>query len=115
MRIKAVSVILARLARLCLGKPLVRPRGLSLHRAIARPPAKAVFFSLLLLAGCATFNKPVNVPVAAGSSPMRQFMPPDVEGDTAVALAFSGGGTRAAAFSFGVLRGLDHLPTRDGR
>ena len=25
--------------------------------------AKAAFFSLLLLAGCATFNKPVNVPV----------------------------------------------------
>ncbi len=71
--------------------------------------------SLLLLAGCATFNQPANLPVAVGARPMGQLMPPDVGGDTAVALAFSGGGTRAAAFSFGVLRGLDHLPTRDGR
>ena len=77
--------------------------------------AKAAFFSLLLLAGCATFNKPVNVPVAAGASPMPQFLPPDVGGDTAVALAFSGGGTRAAAFSFGVLRGLDRVQTRGGK
>jgi NTE family protein len=74
-----------------------------------------VSLSLLLLAGCATFNQPANLPVAVGASPMGQLMPPDVGGDTAVALAFSGGGTRAAAFSFGVLRGLDHLPTRDGK
>lgn len=83
--------------------------------AIVRPPPRAILFSLLLLAGCATFNKPVNVPVVPGSSPMAQFMPPDVGGDTAVALAFSGGGTRAAAFSFGVLRGLDRLPTHGGK
>ena len=70
--------------------------------AALRP--KAMLFALLLLAGCATFNKPINVPVAVGASPMGQFMPPDVGGDTAVALAFSGGGMRAAAFSFGVRR-----------
>jgi NTE family protein len=46
---------------------------------------------------------------------MAQLTTPDVGGDTAVALAFSGGGTRAAAFAFGVLRGLDQLQTRDGK
>jgi NTE family protein len=90
-------------------------RLLPLCRAIIRPRGKVALLSVLLLAGCATFNKPVNVPVAVGASPMAQFMPPDVGGDTAVALAFSGGGTRAAAFSFGVLRGLDRLPTHGGR
>jgi len=38
---------------------------------------------------------------------MAQVTTPDVGGDTAIALAFSGGGTRAAAFAYGVLRGLD--------
>lgn len=46
---------------------------------------------------------------------MAQLTPPDVGGDTAIALAFSGGGTRAAAFAFGVLRGLDQLPAKDGK
>ena len=46
---------------------------------------------------------------------MAQLTTPDVGGDTAIALAFSGGGTRAAAFAYGVLRGLDRLPTKDGR
>ena len=31
-----------------------------------------------------------------------------------MALAFSGGGTRAAAFAYGAMRGLDRLPTRNG-
>ena len=102
----ACSAVLQKLSRL---------RWRSGHDAIVRPQPRVILFSLLLLAGCATFNKPVNVPVAPGASPMGQFMPPDVGGDTAVALAFSGGGTRAAAFSFGVLRGLDHVPTHGGK
>jgi NTE family protein len=106
---------LAALRRVGSGKLLACLRSPSARRAIVRPCPKAMFFSLLLLAGCATFNKPVNMPVAVGSSPMGQMMPPDVGGDTAVALAFSGGGMRAAAFSFGVLRGLDRLPARDGK
>ena len=46
---------------------------------------------------------------------MAQLTTPDVGGDTAIALAFSGGGTRAAAFAYGVLRRLDRLRTKDGR
>ncbi|MBR1133082.1 patatin-like phospholipase family protein [Bradyrhizobium iriomotense] len=39
---------------------------------------------------------------------------PEFDGDTAIGLAFSGGGTRAAAFAFGVLRGLDQLHSPGG-
>jgi NTE family protein len=46
---------------------------------------------------------------------MAQLTTPDVGGDTAIALAFSGGGTRAAAFAFGVLNGLDRLPSNGGK
>ncbi len=115
MRTGAAFVTLAASRRGRSGKFLFWRRWLSVHRTTVGPGPGALLFSLLLLAGCATFNKPVNVPVAAGASPMGQFLPPDVSGDTAVALAFSGGGTRAAAFSFGVLRGLDRLPTHGGK
>ena len=90
-------------------------RLLSARCAIVWPKAKPLGFCLLLLAGCATFDPPVNTPVAGGSSPMAQLTTPEVGGDTAIALAFSGGGTRAAAFAYGVLRGLDRLPTKDGK
>jgi NTE family protein len=115
MSVKATFATLATLRSAYSGIFLACRRFPSIKRSLAAPHAKAMLVFLLFLAGCATFNKPANVPVAVGSSPMGQFAPPDVGGDTAVALAFSGGGTRAAAFSFGVLRGLDHLPTRDGK
>ena len=63
------------------------------------------------LCGCAVNieNAPINVPVNAAAV---QSAPPPVapgsRGDptTAIGVAFSGGGTRAAAFSFGVLKEL---------
>lgn len=94
---------------------IIRQRLLSARCAIAWPNPKLVGFCLFLLAGCATFDLPVNTPVARGSNPMAQLTTPEVGGDTAIALAFSGGGTRAAAFAYGVLRGLDRVPTRDGK
>ena len=84
-------------------------------RRLIWPNANAFAFCLLLLVGCTTFNVPANAPVGDGSHPMAQLTTPDVGGDTAVALAFSGGGTRAASFAFGVLKGLDQLPAKDGK
>lgn len=61
------------------------------------------------LAGCASvYNLPGNVPLgaaAADSSGVSDI--PSYEDDLLLALSFSGGGTRAAAFSFGVLEELD--------
>ena len=96
-------------------KFIVCQRLLSARRVIVRRGVKSLSVCFSLLAGCATFDPPVNTPVAAGSNPMAQLTTPEVGGDTAVALAFSGGGTRAAAFAYGVLQGLDRIPTRDGK
>jgi NTE family protein len=68
----------------------------------------------LLVAACATFNEPINKPVESNAAIAPLATVPDVGGDTVVALAFSGGGTRAAAFAYGAMRGLDRLPARGG-
>ena len=62
-----------------------------------------------LLAGCATvYNLPGNVPLGealADNNFGREV--PNLDDDVLLALSFSGGGTRAAAFSFGVLTELE--------
>ena len=63
----------------------------------------------LAIAGCATVNNlPINAPLANGQIKVAADGRPGeaFEDDMLVALAFSGGGTRAAAFSFGVLKGF---------
>jgi NTE family protein len=74
-----------------------------------------------LLAGCAQVihNEPVNQPLAAAGKSADVQLGRTVDtnfNDTVIALTFSGGGTRAAAFSYGVLQGFDEirLPTRSG-
>jgi len=63
------------------------------------------------LAGCATvYNLPGNAPLGmalADNAIARDI--PDYQDDVLLALSFSGGGTRAAAFSFGVLQELDRV------
>ncbi|WP_422016357.1 patatin-like phospholipase family protein [Roseateles sp.] len=67
-----------------------------------------------LLAACASpaMNPPRNKPAALQS---MQRTPPARDTDTFVALSFSGGGLRAAAFAYGVLEGLREQPATAGR
>ncbi len=65
----------------------------------------------LVLSACATGDVgPINTHVAEAGRPSPEFIPdPSDDGSMVVGLAISGGGTRAAAFGYGVLRGLDEV------
>ena len=68
----------------------------------------AVAMCSLLAAGCATTDwSPVNGPLAGpmNTEPFPHAIPSSDDG-LVIGLSFSGGGTRAAAFSYGVLDGL---------
>lgn len=69
-----------------------------------------------LLAGCASIdNAPINRPSALPRlTQVNTVAGDDTLRSTIVGLAFSGGGTRAAAFSFGVLKGLDEVEAPGG-
>jgi NTE family protein len=74
-----------------------------------------------LLAGCASaiHNDPINQQLTANAAQVEAGLSPDVPAnydDTIVALAFSGGGMRAAAYSYGVLQGFEEtrVPSRSG-
>lgn len=71
-------------------------------------PALLILALLLLLGGCA--SRPVNPPIthADPNAGYRLFTRPQYAADNEnlIILAFSGGGTRAAAFSYGVLEFL---------
>lgn len=74
---------------------------------------------MLLATGCSVHNIPVNEPLNAPVAAIvaEQQAPPITYADEhLIVLTFSGGGTRAAAYSFGVLRGLDRfeIPTSQG-
>jgi len=67
----------------------------------------------LLIACAQVHNDPINQPLLPGAAPFAE-LGRGVEtyyDDTVIALSFSGGGTRAAAFSYGVLTALDQTPT----
>jgi len=73
--------------------------------------------ALVSLAGCASrvWNRPLGTVPGTGAYDFRHRMPQG-NGDTFVVLAFSGGGTRAAAFSYGVLEKLRDTPVMvDGK
>jgi len=81
----------------------------------ARTGALIAFaIGLLLLAGCAT--RPVNPRLEhydpTAETPFQRAMQVAGAQDNLVILAFSGGGTRAAAFSFGVLETLRRIQVK---
>ncbi len=79
-----------------------------------RPLVSVAFVSGVLL-GCASIqNAPVNLP---GSDHLAEngnigFGETTGSDDTVVGLSFSFGGTRAAAFSYGVLKEMERIPLR---
>ncbi len=79
----------------------------------------ALTVACALLAGC-TAHYPINQPyspaVAAGAAPLQPKAGETRSNSLLVGLAFSGGGTRAAAFSYGVLEAMADAKIRwEGR
>lgn len=74
----------------------------------------AVVATSALLLGCASvYNEPVNVPVGTQGPTDNlslNFADPAALDDLLIGLSFSGGGTRAAAYSFGVLQEMENIP-----
>jgi len=74
---------------------------------------RIVACSALLVACASVHNDPINQPLLPGVAPSAELgrAVETYYDDTVVALSFSGGGTRAAAFSYGVLTAFDETPT----
>lgn len=68
--------------------------------------------SIALLGCVSVYNLPANVPLESASINRLTTGSEDRADDVVLGLSFSGGGTRAAAFAFGVLSELDRLPIR---
>jgi NTE family protein len=91
-------------------------RRIAFLRTVVPAAAVAVW-----LAGCSSVkvNEPVNQPISGRAADVLSagLHSQDSGEDVAVGLAFSGGGTRAAAFAFGVLTEIDRttVNTRKGQ
>ena len=74
---------------------------------------------VLLVSGCASYgvieNKPMQVPADDRGYSVETFMEEWRTDENALMLAFSGGGTRAAALSYGVLKELRDTPVASGQ
>jgi NTE family protein len=81
-----------------------------------RNAGRVIVCSALLVACAPIHNDPINLPMLSGAAPSAELGAgmETYYDDTVVALSFSGGGTRAAAFSYGVLTAFDETPTPGG-
>lgn len=94
---------------------------MSAHRLFRSFVSSTALAALMLLPGCAT--RPVNPPITSVDRSsgyrfeVRQAHHADRKKENLVVLAFSGGGTRAASFSYGVLEFLRNTTatTADGK
>ncbi len=79
-------------------------------------PAFLIIGLCAALLGCASIqNAPVNQPGSSAGLAGKVHLNFEEQGpdeDDLIGLSFSGGGTRAAAFSFGVLTEMEHTPVR---
>ena len=96
--------------------PAAEP-GVIMIRSLSRMAMLAALLSSL--GGCAVDieNAPINVPMSPPpSEPAPRPPSPRADETLAVGVAFSGGGTRAAAFSFGVLKQIaaTEVPVQTG-
>lgn len=74
-------------------------------------PLRAILLSVLVLSGCAAWNKPANAPLTDGPNlPLvaQDTVTPD---EVYIGLAFSGGGMRASAFAYGMTEALRAVDT----
>jgi NTE family protein len=77
------------------------------RRMPASLPARIALMAAVLLSACATpfDNQPLNRPITPAFA-SQAMAPRDIVGRDVIGLSLSGGGMRAAAFSFGVLKAL---------
>lgn len=68
---------------------------------------KKLMLCLAFLAGCAAWNRPINVALEGENAALVDVTPESIgEGELYIGLAFSGGGMRASAFAYGMLEEL---------
>lgn len=72
-----------------------------------------------ILQGCATYGTPQNKPTHQDSDLSQSYSYQNSvkrynSGEVMVLVAFSGGGTRAAAFAYGVMEGMRDQPLESG-
>src|SRR5260221_8630275 len=99
-------------------RPFSRPVGVAFVIGVSKLLRQAAPAAALAvwLAGCASLGvrDPTNLPLSgsAAESFAASRQDPTAADDVLVGLAFSGGGTRAAAFAHGVLQELDQTTVR---
>lgn len=79
-----------------------------LPKTLLAPLRRPILTLAFLLAGCAAVNDPINAPVSGrvGGGPARSDASAFSSDEVYIGLAFSGGGTRATSFGYGMLEEL---------